>query len=350
MASIDAAQPPGPPYPPRSAALGGIPRPLPDIPISAVLLLLFTLLFTFHLLSLLHDLSHSRPRPSTPTPFRRRPFHVPALLLTLFPLLRIVSLAVRIAAAPHRLLPNTNLGLAATALSSAGVVVVVVLNLLLTRRFARDYSVFSHHPGPIRVCRFLVFAAFTALVMVVSGTVDGYYTRDEKALQTARAVLLGGVTILTVLAAVPAAVMLAFPAMRDRGLVGADRVRFRARWWLLVVTSLMVTLDVGFRCGVAYDVRPIESPGWFNSKAALYCFGYLVELAVLVAYAVSRFDRRFRSETVEKGAGREESAGRKAGLAGRINTASDVFGVDRRDVASSPLEEFGRDDAAYGRD
>jgi hypothetical protein len=39
----------GPPYPPRTAGLGGIPQIIPDVPVTGVFLLLYVTFFAIHL-------------------------------------------------------------------------------------------------------------------------------------------------------------------------------------------------------------------------------------------------------------------------------------------------------------
>jgi len=54
-----------------------------------------------------------------------------------------------------------------------------------------------------------------------------------------------------------------------------------------------LTLGAVMRAVAAFVTRPLEDPGWFHSKASYYCFNFVVELVVVFAYGVMRFDRRF---------------------------------------------------------
>jgi len=62
--------------------------------------------------------------------------------------------------------------------------------------------------------------------------------------------------------------------------------RFRLRRGMLVWTALLLTLEVGFRCGTAFDVRPVGDSAWFLSKGAYYCFIFLIELVVMYSFVI----------------------------------------------------------------
>lgn len=70
--------------------------------------------------------------------------------------------------------------------------------------------------------------------------------------------------------------------------------RYRTKLSLLLFTSFLLSLGASFRVGVNYTTpRPINQPAWYHSKACFYCFNFLIELVVVYAYIISRFDRRF---------------------------------------------------------
>ena len=62
--------------------------------------------------------------------------------------------------------------------------------------------------------------------------------------------------------------------------------RFRLRKGMLVWTALLLTLEVGFRCGTAVDVRPVGDSAWFLSKGVYYCFIFLIELVIVYSFVV----------------------------------------------------------------
>ena len=65
-----------------------------------------------------------------------------------------------------------------------------------------------------------------------------------------------------------------------------EKKRFHMRRGMLVWTALLLTMQVGFRCGTAFDVRPVGDSAWFLSKGAYYCFIFLLELVVVYSFVV----------------------------------------------------------------
>ena len=93
---------------------------------------------------------------------------------------------------------------------------------------------------------------------------------------------------------------------------------------MVVVVAVLLTIEAGFRCGTAFIERPPGQPGWMHSKAAYYCFVYMMELIVVYLFMVAFLDRGFKKGG-EEPMGVEEGR-RKSRLAGGVNRRSDVFG------------------------
>ncbi|KAK4446106.1 hypothetical protein QBC34DRAFT_470208 [Podospora aff. communis PSN243] len=256
---------------PRSAPTTPHPTPLPDIPICAVLLLLFLSAIPLHL---------HRPK-TTPSP---RTVPLPARLLLIFTLLRTTALALRIATAARP--ASSGLAIASSAFTSAGVAILLVLNLVLTRRWLRDYSRFGHGVHLLRLFRFLVFCVISCLVMVVSASVDRFFLRDEGNLRSARDVVRAGMCILLGLAGVPVAGVGVgmVPGVREGEKMREDGRRGWVRMGALVGTAVLLMVEVGFRTGVEFQT----AEGWWNGRAALYCFVFGVEVVVVWVYGVVR--------------------------------------------------------------
>ncbi len=173
--------------------------------------------------------------------------------------------------------------------------------------------------------------------MVISATVDSFFISpsSEEMLRSARKVVLVGVTVLTFLAALPGCVVGCILAgqwwrQKHMRMMREDDARFKARACVLAATAALLTLDVGFRCGVAFAARPVGRAGWWHSRACYYCFGYVVEWLVVGVYAVARLDRRFRRGRMETGqdggvAVEEVGAGRRRWPLS-LNTGDEVFG------------------------
>lgn len=80
--------------------------------------------------------------------------------------------------------------------------------------------------------------------------------------------------------------------------------RFRTKLTLLLSASLILTVGACFRLAVNFTTpRPRDDPAWYHSKACFYCFNFVIELAVVYAYAIARFDRRFHVPDRSSGPG-----------------------------------------------
>ncbi len=130
--------------------------------------------------------------------------------------------------------------------------------------------------------------------MLIAVSVQSFYTLDPDTHRVDRDIQLFGATYLAFLAFLPIPVVLLAAALpRPSRVEKFGQGRFRTKLALLLATAALLTLGAGFRAGVAYDVRPANKPAWFHHKACYYCFNYLLELLVVYAYAIARFDRRF---------------------------------------------------------
>jgi hypothetical protein len=263
-----------------------------------VLIFLFALVGAFHLtLRLkLHPTHRSRL----------------GFLLFIFSVVRTVALVLRIAWSSYP--RSVNVAIAANVFTAAGVVILFIVNLIFTRRLAHDYV----RGGKSRffdwALRFLVFCIAASVIMLIVATVYSFFTLDPVARLTARKIQLFGSTYLALLAFLPIPAALLALVFRNEAVREdpALRRRFMAKVQLLLVTAALLTLGAGFRCGTAFDARPLGHPTWFHHKAAFYCFNFVIEVIVLYIYAAARFDFRFRYRTQfldEEGTGDKNGSG-----------------------------------------
>ncbi|KAK1754004.1 hypothetical protein QBC47DRAFT_385391 [Echria macrotheca] len=313
----------GPPYLPTTASLGGLPTPIPDDPISAVLLALFVGSAALHMAIFQINL-------------RRSHKFIFSVLLFGFSMARITALAMRLAWASHP--TNTSIAIAANVFVAAGVLLLFLVNLMFAQRVVRAYHpAFGWNTAVRWVFRGLYASVVGVLVMVVTVSVHMFFTLDVDVRARERSVQLFAGTYLAVLAFLPIPIVLVARAAAsgrkarhdDEEGTGTKVVRekfgtgrFRTKIWLLLVTSALLTLGAGFRVGVNFAPRPLANPAWYHSKPAYYCFNYVIELIVVYAYGLARFDRRFHVPDGAKGPG-DYSAG-KIG----VNREEDVFGPD----------------------
>lgn len=304
----------GPPYPPQAAVLGGVPTNNVDTPISAVLLALFVGSAAINMTIFQVNL-------------RRGHKFIFSVLLFGFSMARIAALSLRIAWANHQ--RNVDVAIAANVMTSAGVLLLFVVNLLFAQRLLRGY-----HPGfgwrrsVTAVFRFSLFSVIALLIMVITATVHSFFTLDPTARRMDRDVQRFAGVYLAVLAFAPIPVVLGaslYPRKTRIEKFGSGS--WRAKLGLLLGTSFLLALGAGFRIGVSFAPRPINNPAWYHHRACYYIFNYGIELIVVYTYAISRFDKRFHIPNGAKGPG-SYAAGRDTathGLEDRINDEEDVF-------------------------
>ncbi|KAI8663731.1 hypothetical protein NCS57_00975200 [Fusarium keratoplasticum] len=280
MSSQGQHVPEGPPYLPRGVILGLIPSPMSDIPVSSVLIVFFILSATLRMAIFQLNLR------------RNHKFVLSAVLFRLS-MARIMANVLRIAWAVHN--DNARLVIVASIFANAGMMLLFVVNLILPQRVVR-----AHHPQIVWskpfgwAFRFLYSGIAASLVMVIASVVYSYYTLDPHVPSQLRCIRLITAVYLAVLAFIPipgVIITLLLPCSSPIEHFGQGTMRTRVV--LLLFTSDLLSLGACFRAGAAFIQRPSENPGRFNSKAAYYCFNYMVELVVVFTYVLSRFDRRF---------------------------------------------------------
>ncbi|ROW14511.1 hypothetical protein VPNG_03150 [Cytospora leucostoma] len=337
----------GPPYALTTAALGGRPTVHLDVPICACLMFIYVI---------------SAATNMTIFQINRRRDHkfIFSSLLFGFSMMRITTLILRIVWATR---PNSvNISIAASIFVQAGVMVLFVVNLIFAQRIVRSY-----HPavGWSRtlslVFGFLYFCVLANLIMVVTATVDSYFTLNTRTRRIDRDIELFVGTYLTVLAFLPVPItVLAVAAPRPSSRKRPEKFgqgSHRAKIGLLLFTATILTLGAGFRIGVNFTTpRPASDPAWFHSKACFYCFNFVIELVVIFSYVISRFDRRFHVPNGSSGpghySGEREISGKGKGRQQAIEMSSwevnrevDVFGDEGKDFKTV---EMNHEDARLG--
>ncbi|KAK3388775.1 hypothetical protein B0T20DRAFT_102612 [Sordaria brevicollis] len=306
------------------AVLGGIPTEGVDIPISSVFILLFGIAAVWHLYTYFWVDRRRLPRQR----------HFFAMMLFVFSTLRMFSLVMRIIWAasvtdPH--IPEQVVAVPARTFTTAGNTLIYILNFFTVRRFNRDYALFGAHPAPLRITRFLMFATLACLVMIVTSLVDSYHEHTDAVEKQGRAVQLAALTILTVLAFCPIIMASLGHVFRDNAKVYGgsqeEKRRYKARMRLIMISSLLMTLDVGYECGVAYARRPVERPAWWHHRAALYLSDYLLELLMVALFGVARLDRRFKMMRASERLGSRDGGGSPFGQQQRQNINAAEMGM-----------------------
>ncbi|KOS18382.1 hypothetical protein ESCO_003075 [Escovopsis weberi] len=285
--------PPGPPYPPGRAVLGGVPVPSIDDPICAVVILLFAASAVLNMTILQLN-------------FRRGHKFILSGLLFGFSTARITANALRIAWASHP--SNVRLVIAAQIFTNAGVIALFAANLVLAQRVLRAYHPDIGWRAPATLAlRTLAASLLAGLVALVVVVVMAFYTLDRAVLARIRDVQLAVSAWFAFVAFVPCLVVpfcLARPRRAPAGAIDKfGQGSMRHKLLLLVGTSALLTLGACWRLAAVIVVRPAARPAPVHSKPALYCVDFAIELVCVYAYALSRFDRRFHIPDGSSGPG-----------------------------------------------
>ncbi|KAK1834311.1 hypothetical protein QBC39DRAFT_398082 [Podospora conica] len=275
------ATPAAPASPPETAILGGVPTIDLDAPICAVFLALFLggaiLNMAIYQINRRHGYK----------------FFFSGLLFG-FCMARILALTMRIVWAAYP--TNISVAIASQIFTAAGVLLLFVTNLIFTQRILRAYHpFFGWHPLVTRLFHILVALVVAVLLLVISATVQSFFTLDPSARDADRTIQLVAAVFLATVAGLPlpaAAAALVVPRRTRVDRFGEGT--FRAKFRLLVTTTALLFAGAAFRAGAAFHPAPLRAPEtWYHSKPAYYLANFGVELAVVYLYALARFDKRF---------------------------------------------------------
>ena len=229
-----------------------------------------------------------------------------------FCMARIVTCSLRLAWSTH--LTNISLAIAAQIFVSAGVLLLFVVNLIFAQRILR-----ASHPGWawatwLSVTFNLYYASIVLmLAALITCTVQSFYTLSHNTRRIDRDVQLVGATYFTVAAFLPVPLVLLRVVLpkKSEHVEKFGEGRFRTKIWILLFSSLILTLGAAFRVGIAYAPRPVTDPAWYHSKACFYIFNFTVEIIVVALYAIVRVDKRFHVPNGSHAPG-DYSAGQKS--------------------------------------
>ncbi|KXT18527.1 hypothetical protein AC579_2238 [Pseudocercospora musae] len=287
---MSGTQPQGPPYAPQIASLGGQPTPTPDVVICSILIAIYAGSAAGHMS--IYQLNK-----------RKAHKFLISMALFGFSMARILTCSLRIGVAYHP--AHVSLSIAAQILLNAGVLIVYVVNLIFAQRIIR-----ARQPeigwNPIFRALFKVLYGLVglALVLVITFIVIQFYTLDTELREACRDIQLVAITYLLFVTLVPLLILAVtwslkrspraekFGTKDSSG--GVDTWSTRQKSLILLVSALLCTLGAGFKAGSQFeDPRPKSDPAWYQSKAALYVFTFLIEISILYMFLFTRVDHRF---------------------------------------------------------
>ncbi|KAI8953147.1 hypothetical protein F4801DRAFT_538637 [Xylaria longipes] len=282
MSQMQPQQPSGPPYASRVASPGGLPDVIPDVPISAVFLVLY-LGFAITNMTILQ------------INLRRQHKFVISGAMFGFSMSRIITFILRIVWATHQ--NNVRVSIAATIFVNAGVLAAYVINLIFAQRILRaKQPAIGWHRSISTVLKAFYVGIGGALILVIYSAVQSAYTLDADILRAARDIQLAASTYLLVFTTLPLWLLLVayilLPKADDEELFGHGRMRTKVI--INVLATCTCILIAGFKTGTSWEPpRPRSNPAWYQSKPAFYVFSFVLELLVLSLLTFSRVDKRF---------------------------------------------------------
>lgn len=270
-----------PPYPLDNAQIGGIPSVPVDIPPLAVFLAIHAIAAT---ISMLLAESHRR---------NGRNLTIPVITF-LFSGERVLACAVRIAWASRP--DSVRIAIASQVLLQAGVLLLLLLNLILAGRLWLD-----RQPGPrTRRCLRVLLGGMSvltvsALVMVVVSVVVSVFSLDQGTIDRCRDVQRAAASYLVVLAVAPVGLLLVAPLVSSVP-KPQDTIKRRLKLAIVLSSCLLCIMNIGFKAGVVWArPKPLFDSAWYHSRTCLYTFVLGTEVVALVMLLATRADLRFMS-------------------------------------------------------
>ncbi|PVI03154.1 hypothetical protein DM02DRAFT_264079 [Periconia macrospinosa] len=283
----------GPPYAPKTWALGGRPSKAVDIPITAVLLLLFIVGAVTHMTIL--QLNRKRGHK----------FLFNGVIFG-FCMARTTTCVLRIASISRP--NNIRLAIAAQIFVAAGVILLWIVNLLWSQRILRStHPQLGWHMGLSLAFKFLYVLIALTLIIVITATVQSFYTLRPDIRSIDRSLQLYGSTCFAIISFLPIPILIlsfALPRKQQR-LEKFGYGSHRTKCAVLFVGTILLCLGAAFRAGTSWKTPVPQTqplPSYFH-KACFYIFNFVVEIMVVYMYAAMRADLRFWVPNGAKGPG-----------------------------------------------
>ena len=270
-----------------------------------------------------------------------------------FCLARITTMIMRIAWASHP--THVPLAIAAMVFVSAGVVLLFVVNLIFAQRIIRaGYPHLGWHVLVSRVFIAIYVLIVLTLVMLITATVQSFYTLSTTTHRIDRDIQLYGISYYAFVALLPILMVFIGLVLPRRTRVEKFGIgRFRTKIRILLIAAALLSLGAFFRAGTGYrPPRPRDQPAWYHSRACFYHFNFGVEILVIYLYAILRVDLRFHVPDGSSGPG-DYVAGRATAGAGsdavagnakeepalvRVRSEEEVFDDNPVDYLGNPLK------------
>lgn len=268
-----------------------------------------------------------------------------------FCMARITSCVLRIVWATRP--TNIRLAIAAQIFVAAGVVLIFVINLIFAQRITRAAHPNSGwHPLFSRALIAIFALIVVSLVMLITATVQSFYTQNLNTRRIDRDIQLYGQTLFAVVSFLPTPIVVGGILVPRKSRIEKFGVgRWRTKIYVLLTAAILLCLGATFRVGTNFKTpRPRTNPAPYHNKACFYIFNFTVEVLVLILYVGLRVDKRFHVPNGSKGPGdysgrnkQEMEDKEEGGIAQYINSEGKIFD-DAPEVSSEEGSRVLRDE------
>ena len=201
---------------------------------------------------------------------------------------------------------DVQVAIAAQIFVSAGVLILFLINLIFAQRILRAaHPHFGWHKALSRFFTVLYVLNLLMLAVVITATVQSFYTLDKNIHRIDRDLQLATATYFMTISFAPIPmIILGLVVPRKTRVEKFGSGRWRSKVAILLTTATLLCLGAAFRCGTSFTTpRPKNNPAWYDAKWCFYFFNFTLEIIVVGLYLVLRVDRRFYIPNGSKGPG-----------------------------------------------
>ena len=321
-----------PPYPPKTAAVGGVPTVPVDVPILAVFLFLYIMAAVSNMTILQVNLRKGHK------------FLMSGLLFG-FCMARTLACIMRIVWACYP--EDVQVAMASMILVQAGVLIIFIINLIFAQRIIRAaHPHFGWHGAIHYAFTVLYILVVLMLAAIITVIVQQFYTLNPNTHRIDRDVQLAVSSYFLFVAFLPIPMViigLVYPRKTRLEKFGSGR--WRTKITLLLTTATLLTLGASFRAGTSYkNPRPLQDPAWYDAKWCFYIFNFTIEITVLYLYLLLRVDKRYWIPNGSKGPGDYTNSDEKdERLASRSSNRSIIESEEEFFDETSPSQQGEKD-------
>ncbi|KAH7394977.1 hypothetical protein DE146DRAFT_66838 [Phaeosphaeria sp. MPI-PUGE-AT-0046c] len=322
----------GPPFAPMVWTSGGPPVKRIDVPAQSVFLVLFLIGAVVHM----KIFQGNRARGHK---------FLANLFIFLFCMSRVLTSIIRIASVslPHKV----QLALAAQVLVAAGVLILLITNIVFAMRLVRaTHRSFGWHPAFGIAFKALFTIIGATLIILVTATIQSSYITNAQTKNNDRSMQLFGSTVLALVATLPLPMVALTLLIPYSPLDEFGTGRTRTKVIVLLISTTLLSIGAWYRCGVAWQPpvpRTQPLPGYL-AKGPFYIFNFLFEFQTVMMYAILRVDQRWHIPNGAKGPGSYSKPLRHSDLELQDSRPTSADDAASMDSSKTKIDEFDEKD------